>query len=69
MKEIFFFCRFTGDATTSSVSGEPPGRSKVYESELEVMRSKESTTMFVDFNHVMLFDDALQAAISEEFLR
>ncbi|KAI5054282.1 hypothetical protein GOP47_0030825, partial [Adiantum capillus-veneris] len=59
---------FTGDVATSGVSGEPPGRAKVYETELEVMRSKESTTMFVDFNHVMLFDDALQAAIAEDFL-
>ncbi|KAH7428831.1 hypothetical protein KP509_09G019700 [Ceratopteris richardii] len=65
----FLTCRFTGDVATSGVSGEPPGRAKVYETELEVMRSKESTTMFVDFNHVMLFDDALQAAIAEEFLR
>eukprot|EP00250_Pteridium_aquilinum_P008956 c18338_g1_i1 orf=152-2668(+) len=64
-----FLNSFTGDVATSGVSGEPPGRAKVYETELEVMRSKESTTMFVDFNHVMLFDDALQAAISEEFLR
>ncbi|KAI5077419.1 hypothetical protein GOP47_0007243 [Adiantum capillus-veneris] len=64
-----FLNSFTGDVATSGVSGEPPGRAKVYETELEVMRSKESTTMFVDFNHVMLFDDALQAAIAEDFLR
>ncbi|MCO5597380.1 hypothetical protein L7F22_051456 [Adiantum nelumboides] len=64
-----FLNSFTGDVATSGVSGEPPGRTKVYETELEVMRSRESTTMFVDFNHVMLFDDALQAAISEDFLR
>ncbi|CAA6671505.1 unnamed protein product [Spirodela intermedia] len=40
-----------------------------YESEIEAMKSKESTTMFVDFSHVMRFNDVLQKAISEEYLR
>ncbi|KAK9943600.1 hypothetical protein M0R45_009203 [Rubus argutus] len=29
----------------------------------------ESTTMFVDFSHVMIFNNLLQKAISDEFLR
>ncbi|XP_078429129.1 minichromosome maintenance (MCM2/3/5) family protein [Wolffia australiana] len=40
-----------------------------YESEIEAMKSNESTTMFVDFSHVMRFNDVLQKAISEEYLR
>jgi DNA replication licensing factor MCM6 len=36
---------------------------------MEVMRSRESTTMYVDFAHVMRFNDVLQKAISEEYLR
>ncbi|KAF8408553.1 hypothetical protein HHK36_004616 [Tetracentron sinense] len=45
-------------------SGEP-----FYESEIEAMKLKESTTMFIDFSHVMRFNDVLQKAISEEYLR
>ena len=41
----------------------------VYEAEIEAMRANESTTMFVDFSHVMLFNNLLQKAISEEYLR
>ncbi|KAK9940811.1 hypothetical protein M0R45_017452 [Rubus argutus] len=33
------------------------------------MVANESTTMFVDFSHVMLFKNLLQKAISDEFLR
>ncbi|KAL5997624.1 MCM DNA helicase complex subunit mcm6 [Asimina triloba] len=40
-----------------------------YESEIEAMKEKESTTMYVDFSHVMRFNDLLQKAISEEYLR
>ncbi|XP_015868195.2 DNA replication licensing factor MCM6 [Ziziphus jujuba] len=40
-----------------------------YEAEIEAMRANESTTMFIDFSHVMLFSDLLQKAISEEYLR
>ncbi|MQL92941.1 hypothetical protein Taro_025561 [Colocasia esculenta] len=40
-----------------------------YESEIDAMKSKESTTVFVDFSHVMRFNDVLQKAISEEYLR
>ncbi|XP_042461504.1 DNA replication licensing factor MCM6-like [Zingiber officinale] len=40
-----------------------------YEAEIEAMRHKESTTMYVDFSHVMRFNDVLQKAISEEYLR
>ena len=33
------------------------------------MRSRECTTMYVDFAHVMRFNDILQKAIAEEYLR
>ncbi|KAG8366834.1 hypothetical protein BUALT_Bualt16G0009100 [Buddleja alternifolia] len=44
--------------------GEP-----YYEAEVEAMRPNESDTMFIDFSHVMRFNDVLQKAISDEFLR
>ncbi|PIN13709.1 DNA helicase [Handroanthus impetiginosus] len=40
-----------------------------YEAEVEAMRPNESNTMFIDFSHVMRFNDVLQKAISDEFLR
>lgn len=40
-----------------------------YVSEIEEMKAKESTTMFIDFSHVMRYNDVLQTAISEEYLR
>ncbi|KAG5532019.1 hypothetical protein RHGRI_026593 [Rhododendron griersonianum] len=40
-----------------------------YESEIEAMRPIESNTMFIDFSHVMCFNDLLQKAISDEYLR
>ncbi|KAJ9697355.1 hypothetical protein PVL29_009252 [Vitis rotundifolia] len=33
------------------------------------MKSNESTTMFIDFSHVMRYNDLLQKAISDEYLR
>nr|GMC99814.1 DNA replication licensing factor MCM6 [Ipomoea batatas] len=44
-------------------------REPYYESEIEAMRPNESNTMFIDFSHVMRFNDILQRAISDEFLR
>lgn len=44
-------------------------REPFYEAEMEAMRPNESNTMFIDFSHVMRFNDVLQKAISEEFLR
>lgn len=40
-----------------------------YEAEIEAMRANESTTMFIDFSHVMHFNDLLQKAIADEYLR
>ncbi|KAJ9168452.1 hypothetical protein P3X46_019973 [Hevea brasiliensis] len=40
-----------------------------YEAEIEAMRANESTTMFIDFSHVMRFNDLLQKAIADEYLR
>ncbi|KAJ6795651.1 DNA replication licensing factor MCM6 [Iris pallida] len=48
---------------------EEPNAAPFYESELELMASKESTTMYIDFSHVMRFNDVLQKAVSEEYLR
>ncbi|CAK9138737.1 unnamed protein product [Ilex paraguariensis] len=44
-------------------------REPYYESEIEAMRPNESNTMFIDFSHVMRFNDVLQKAISDEYLR
>ncbi|CAO2824193.1 unnamed protein product [Amaranthus hypochondriacus] len=44
-------------------------RHPYYVSEIETMEEIESTTMFIDFSHVMRFDDTLQKAISDEYLR
>ncbi|KAJ6428541.1 hypothetical protein OIU84_023875 [Salix udensis] len=40
-----------------------------YDAEIEAMKANESTTMFIDFSHVMLFNDVLQKAIADEYLR
>ncbi|CAL9119348.1 unnamed protein product [Musa textilis] len=48
---------------------DPNAVEPFYEAEIEAMRHKESTTMYVDFSHVMRFNDVLQKAISEEYLR
>lgn len=63
--DLIYFCysicsRFKLDAN----SAEP-----FYETEIEAMQHKESATMYVDFSHVMRFNDVLQKAISEEYLR
>ncbi|KAL1833834.1 hypothetical protein ACET3Z_003485 [Daucus carota] len=47
----------------------PNSREPHYESEIEAMKPNESNTMFIDFSHVMRFNDVLQKAISDEFLR
>lgn len=48
---------------------EPNSREPYYESEIEAMKPNESNTMFIDFSHVMKFNDILQKAISDEYLR
>ncbi|CAM8939460.1 unnamed protein product [Rhodiola kirilowii] len=40
-----------------------------YEEEIEVMKATESMTMFIDFSHVMQYNDFLQETISDEYLR
>ncbi|AED95141.1 DNA replication licensing factor MCM6 [Arabidopsis thaliana] len=40
-----------------------------YEAEIEAIRGGESTMMYIDFSHVMGFNDALQKAIADEYLR
>eukprot|EP00257_Ricinus_communis_P023784 XP_015583859.1 DNA replication licensing factor MCM6 [Ricinus communis] len=40
-----------------------------YEAQIETMKVNESTTMFIDFSHVMRFNDLLQKAIADEYLR
>ncbi|KAG5006055.1 hypothetical protein AAZX31_09G046400 [Glycine max] len=40
-----------------------------YEAEIELMKSNDSNTMFVDFDHVIRFSDLLQQTISDEYLR
>ncbi|KAL6532244.1 MCM DNA helicase complex subunit mcm6 [Orobanche gracilis] len=45
------------------------GYDPYYEAEVEAMKRSESNTMFIDFSHVMRFNDVLQKAISDEFIR
>ncbi|KAL6548491.1 MCM DNA helicase complex subunit mcm6 [Orobanche gracilis] len=45
------------------------GYGPYYEAEVEAMKRSESNTMFIDFSHVMRFNDVLQKAISDEFIR
>ncbi|KAM1571028.1 hypothetical protein ACFX10_035962 [Malus domestica] len=45
------------------------GGEAYYEAEIEAMAANESSTMFIDFSHVMVFNNLLQKAISDEFLR
>ncbi|KAL3523218.1 hypothetical protein ACH5RR_016052 [Cinchona calisaya] len=52
-----------------SFRDEGNAREPFYEAEIEAMRPNESNTMFIDFSHVMRFNDVLQKAISDEFLR
>ncbi|VVB07941.1 unnamed protein product [Arabis nemorensis] len=40
-----------------------------YEAEIEAIRGGESTMMYIDFSHVMGFNDSLQRAIADEYLR
>ncbi|KAK4791879.1 hypothetical protein SAY86_022314 [Trapa natans] len=40
-----------------------------YVSQVEAIYNNESTTMFIDFTHVMHFSDLLQSIISDEYLR
>ena len=40
-----------------------------YEGEIQAMEANGSSTMFIDFSHVMLYNDILQKAIADEYLR
>ncbi|GAB2281063.1 MCM DNA helicase complex subunit mcm6, variant 2 [Dionaea muscipula] len=48
---------------------DPNSREPRYDSEIAAMDANESSTMFIDFTHVMRFNDILQKAISDEYLR
>ncbi|WCJ33290.1 DNA replication licensing factor MCM6 [Euphorbia peplus] len=51
------------------LDGQNNMREAYYEAEIETMKANESSTMFIDFTHVMLFNDVLQKAIADEYLR
>ena len=62
-----FFCEICGwnfSFRVGNNAAEP-----YYEAEIEAMRGSESSTMFIDFSHVMQFNNLLQKAISDEYLR
>ncbi|OMO77744.1 Mini-chromosome maintenance, DNA-dependent ATPase [Corchorus olitorius] len=48
---------------------DPQVGESYYEAEAVAMGKSESSTMFIDFSHVMLYNDTLQKAIAEEYLR
>ncbi|KAK9756183.1 hypothetical protein RND81_01G079400 [Saponaria officinalis] len=52
-----------------SFRSDPNSRDPFYISEIDAMEAAESSTMFIDFSHVMRFNDTLQRAISDEYLR
>ncbi|CAA0825364.1 DNA replication licensing factor MCM6 [Striga hermonthica] len=54
---------------TGEINGAGRSYGPYYEAEVMAMRPNESNTMFVDFSHVMRFNDVLQRAISDEFIR
>ncbi|XP_075502874.1 DNA replication licensing factor MCM6-like [Primulina tabacum] len=61
-----FLKKFSPEAQGGrGMGGYPP----YYEAEVEAMRPNESNTMFIDFSHVMTFNNIVQKAISDEFLR
>ena len=43
--------------------------SRHYKAEVQAMEANGSSTMFIDFSHVMLYNDILQKAIADEYLR
>ncbi|CAN1225821.1 DNA replication licensing factor MCM6 [Linum grandiflorum] len=45
------------------------GGGPYYAAEIEAMKASESTTMFIDFSDVMRYNDLLQKAIADEYLR
>ncbi|KAK3432496.1 hypothetical protein EUGRSUZ_D00002 [Eucalyptus grandis] len=59
------FLDFLKSFTVDPNSRGPP----YYSAEIDAMKASESSTIFIDFSHVMLFSDLLQSAISDEFLR
>ncbi|KAI6704253.1 hypothetical protein NL676_013389 [Syzygium grande] len=59
------FLDFLKSFTLDPNSRGPP----YYSVEIDAMKASESSTIFIDFSHVMLFSDLLQSAISDEFLR
>ncbi|KAF8030719.1 hypothetical protein BT93_D0029 [Corymbia citriodora subsp. variegata] len=59
------FLDFLKSFTLDPNSRAPP----YYSAEIDAMKASESSTIFIDFSHVMLFSDLLQSAISDEFLR
>ena len=44
-------------------------REPSYKSKIEAMRLSKSNTMFIDFSHVMQFNDVLQKVVSNKYLR
>ncbi|PIA37588.1 hypothetical protein AQUCO_03000272v1 [Aquilegia coerulea] len=72
LENIFFeflkkVCRIKCLSTLYTPQNET--KKEKYESEIEAMKSKESTTMFIDFSHVMEYNDLLQKAIADEYFR
>ncbi|CAN1327989.1 DNA replication licensing factor MCM6 [Linum perenne] len=45
------------------------GGAPYYQAEIDAMTANESLTMFIDFSHVMRYNDLLQKAIADEYLR
>ncbi|KAE8706600.1 DNA replication licensing factor MCM6 [Hibiscus syriacus] len=48
---------------------DPRMAESYYEAEIQAMEANGSSTMYIDFSHVMLYNDVLQKAIADEYLR
>lgn len=56
-------------ASQASDEMDSQGRTGYYVEELDKMWDSHCTTLAIDFNHIMQFNDLLQKVISEQYLR
>lgn len=64
--------RFTAETVAQPQASDDmhtDARPHIYVEEYEKMRNCSSTTMPVDFNHIMQHNNTLQMAVSEQYLR
>lgn len=50
-------------------NGEGNSLQHIYIDQIRQLRDNESTTLYVDFTHVLRADDVLASAITEQYIR